>query len=147
MFSKLVSMAKNVAKQGESFVNRTIGKTLFTRMVYAGFLIASADDDFDSDEKKALVKLINRDLPDFKMEDIAATIKVCEDKISFDKQMGTQEILDEISVSASDPEDAKAIMKVCAFIGKADGDYDKDEKLMARSICSSLKLKQSEYGL
>lgn len=140
-------MAMNAASKGESLFNRTINKTLFTRVVSAGYLIASADGDFDSTEKKALARLIKKDLAEFTTDDVIAVIKNCDDKIAFDEELGLREILDEIAKSAGNAGDAAQIMNVCAFIGRADGDYDKDERAMALSICYALKLPPVNYGL
>jgi tellurite resistance protein TerB len=145
--NKLKNMATKLATSSERLINRTLDKNLFTRVVSAAYLIASADGDFDSDERAALARLIKKDLSDFTIEDITAVIKQCDDKVAFDKGLGTQEIVDEIGKSAGNAEDEKQIMAVCAFIGKADGDYDADEKLMAKSICYALKLPPANYGL
>lgn len=147
VFNKLRDMAAAAANKGGSLFNRTINKALFVNVVSAGFLIASADDDFDADEKKALVRLINKDLPDFTTEDIIKVIDNCASKMEFDKDLGIQEILNEISKTSGNEDDAKQIMAVCAFIGAADGEYDQQEKLVARSICYALKLNPTHYKL
>ncbi len=147
MFNKLVNMATKLASDGERLFNRTINQTLFENVVCAGYLIASADGDFDGEERKALVSLIKKDLSEFSTDDVIAIINRCDNRIQFDKTLGLQEILDEISMSAKDEADAKQIMAVCAFIGASDGDYDKDEKMVARSICYALKLTPAHYNL
>jgi len=85
MFKKLANIATGMFKDGERMLNRAIDKATFKRIVYAAYLIASADGDFDSDEKASLVKLINRDFPDFDTQDIMKAIQECDDKIAFDK--------------------------------------------------------------
>ena len=147
MFNKLINMATKLANEGERLFNRTINQALFENVVCAGYLIASSDGDFDSEEKKALVNLIKKDLPDFTTNDVIKVIDRCDTKIQFDKTLGLQEILDEISMSAKNDADAKQIMAVCAFIGAADGKYDQCEKMVARSICYALKLTPAHYNL
>lgn len=147
MLDRIKQLAADMANAGERLFNRVVDQDLFKRVVYAAYLIASADGDFDADEKTALVKLIKKDLPDFTTDDIIVLIRICDSKIGFDLTLGTQEILDEISKASSNTDDAKQIMAVCAFIGASDGTYDKDEKLMARSICYALKLSPAHYGV
>lgn len=147
MLGKLRNLADRAFKKGESIFNRAVDVPTFKRTVYVAFLIASADDDFDADEKVNLIKLVQRNLPDFNSTDIIEAIRTCETKIEFDKVFGTQEILDEISKASSEPEQAKYLMNICEFIGKADGDYDEDEKAMAVQIAYALKLDPKHYGL
>lgn len=146
MLSSLKQMANELMQKGTVLFNRTLDQTLFNRVVMAAYLIASADGDFDADERKALVKLINKDLPDFNINDISKVIANCEEKVTFDKTLGIQQIINEIALSAPKSADSRQIMAVCAFIGAADGTYDKDEKLMARSIAYALKLNPAEFG-
>lgn len=134
-------------KEGERMLNRAIDQSTFKRIVYAAYLIASADGDFDADEKAALVRLINKDFPDFNTQDVINIIQECDSKVEFDITLGTQEMLDEIAKSNDTAEDARKIMNVCAFIGKADGEYDRTEQVMARRICKSLKLDTVTYDI
>lgn len=145
MLSRLTKQASNLLSRGERMLNRTMKKTSFKYMVFTAFLIASADGDFDSEERAALIKLIQRDYPDFDTKDVISYIKECEEKVAFDSKLGTQEIID--ILAQADEEDARMIMRTCAYIGAADGVYDPSEKLMARTLAYSLKLKPSDYGL
>lgn len=145
MFNKLKNMASDLFDAGESIITRAMDKSTFTRVVYASYLIADADGNFDANERAALAKFINKEMPQFDITDVIKTISECEKKVAFDKDLGTMELLDEIS--KADGDDAKLIMRVCCFIGKADGSFDQDEKLMARSIATKLKLPLSDYGL
>lgn len=145
MFSSLKRMASSMIGDVEKMFDRAISADTFRRVVSTGYLIASADGDFDADEKKSLSKFVGRYLPQFQLKDVIGVIEDCEEKMSFDKDIGLREILDDIG--KSNDEDGKLIMNVCGFIGKADGDYDKDEKMMARSIATVLNLPFAEYGL
>lgn len=145
MFGTILNAGKSLLAEGEKMFNRVIDTSTFKRVVYAAYLIASADGDFDSDERQSLVKFMKRDFPDFDTSDILTYIKECDAKLEFDKRMGIQEIIDEIA--RANTEDALMIMRVCAFIGEADGTYDADEKLMARSIALALGLPLANYNL
>ena len=107
--------------------------------------IAQADGDFDGDERSALAKVVNKELPQFEIKDIIALINECDETIAFDKRLGISEILDFIGGASGD--DAELIMRICCFIGEADGTFDNDEKLVARDIAVRLNLSPSRYGL
>lgn len=145
MFDSIKKFAENVVNEGEKALSRMVDKKTFNRIVCAGYLIASADDDFDANEKNALAKIIQKDMPQFNLADILSVIDECDDKISFSKSMGTLEILDNIGGATGD--DAKQIMRVCCFIGESEGKFDQCEKLVARDIAIRLKVSPSEYNL
>lgn len=145
MFDSIKKFASGVLNEGEKAISRAIDKKTFNRVVSAGYLIASADDDFDADEKTDLAKIIQKDMPQFDLADILSVIDECDDKISFSKSMGTMEILDNIAGATGD--DAKQIMRICCFVGESNGKFEQCEKLVARDIAIRLKISPSEYNL
>ncbi len=145
MLGDLIKGASSMFNKAEKLVNRAMNQKEFKLVVYTTYLIASADGDFDSQEKAAAAKLINRDFPEFTTADITKLVAECDNKIAFDKTLGNQELLDFLSTANAD--EARLVMRVCAFIGAADGDYDKDEKMMARTIAYTVKVTPSDYGL
>ncbi len=145
MFDKLKKMMEEVAEEGEKLFSRVKDKSLFRRVVSASFLIAIADGDFDSDEKAALAKVIAKELPQFKIDDILEILSDCESKFAFDKTMGVMEITQDISAASGD--DAELIMRISCFIGAADGDFDADEKQVAKTLANSMGIDPARYGL
>jgi len=146
MFDKIKNLAKSAIVNGEVALSRVVDKAAFKRVIEASYLIANADDDFDSDEKKAVSKIIAKELPQFKLNDILAEIKACDEKVGFDKGMATLEMLDSISKAKGTPE-AEMIMRIVCYIGEADGSFDGCEKLVARDIAVRLDLPMKRYGL
>jgi tellurite resistance protein TerB len=145
MWDKLKNLASNVLSEGEKVLTRAIDKNNFKRIIFAGYLIAQADGDFDSDEKSALAKIVKKELPQFDIQDIIDVINKCDEKVSFDKRLGVSELLD--FIGGADKENAELIMRICCFIGEADGKFDADEKLVARDIAIRLNVTPSRYGL
>jgi len=145
MFDSIKNIVTNVIGEGEKALSRVINKGTFKRIVCAGYLIASADDDFDADERDDLAKIIQKDMPQFNLVDILMVLNECDDKISFSKPIGTMEILDSIAGATSD--EAKQIMRVCCFIGESNGKFEQCEKIVARNIAIRLKVSPSEYNL
>ncbi len=145
MLDKLKKLVEEVAAEGENLFSRVKDKNIFRQVVSASFLIASADGDFDSDEKSALAKIIAKELPQFKIDDILKVLSECENKTSFDATMGNMEILDDIGSAKGD--NAELIMRISCFIGAADGDFDDDERKVAVEIARRMGVDPSRYGL
>ncbi|MCK5830668.1 MAG: tellurite resistance TerB family protein [Methylococcales bacterium] len=120
-------------------------KPTFKRVVYASFLIARADGDFDVDEKQALGDLIAKDFPQFKLTDILEVLSEATKKIEFDETFGVMELLEEIG--KAEGENAALIVRTACYIGAADGDFDQDERKVATQICEQMGLSAATYGL
>ncbi len=145
MFDKLKKMLEDVAEEGEKLFSRVKDKGLFRRVVSASFLIARADGDFDSDEKKALATIVSTKLTHFGLADILKILGECEEKIAFDETMGVMEIMDDICKASG--EDAEMIIRISCFIGASDGDFDADEKKVAGDMAKRMGVDPSRYGL
>jgi len=145
MLNKLKSMAADFLADGEKALSRVTDKNAFKRAVYAGYLVADADGDFDKDEKKALSRFIADKMPHFSISDIISVIEDCESKVSFDSDLGKAEILDFIGKASGD--EAESILRLVCFIGKSDGDFDADERMVGRDIAVRLGLSPSRYGI
>lgn len=145
MFSNFKNMISDFADQSATMFARVTNKKTFDRVVFASFLIARADGNFDASEKTGLAKVINKDFPQFKLTDIIDTLGVADAKIAFDETLGELELIDEIKKASG--EDAELIVRTACFIGAADGDFDDDEKAVASKIASALGLSPAAYGL
>ena len=145
MLNKLKSMASDLLADGEKALSRVTDKNAFKRSIYAGYLIAQADGDFDADERKALGAFIKEKMPQFEISDIISVIDECEKKVSFDSIMGKTELLDFIGKASMD--EGEAILRLACYIGKADGDFDADERLVARDISIRLGISPSKYNI
>lgn len=145
MFNKFKDLLKSVSEESERLFSRVVDKTLFRQVVSAAFLIARADGDFDSDEKKALAKVISEKMPQFSIQDILKALEECEKKVEFSEDMGVMEIMDDICSASK--ENAEMIMRISCFIGAADGDFDADEKKVAKSMACGMGINPQKYGL
>ncbi len=138
-------MISDVSSQAESLFSKIKDKNTFRRVVYASFLIARADGNFDADEKKALGELISKDFPQFKLTDILDVLSKAKEKLDFNVDFGVREILEDIGKARGD--DAALIVRTACYIGAADGDFDDDEKKVAKRICEQMGLSPDAYGL
>jgi len=145
MLDSFKKFMEGIADEGAELFSRVKDKALFRKVVSASFLIAMADGDFDSDEKSALARIISKELPQFKIDDILSILGDCESKVAFDQTMGVMEIMDDIGTATG--EDANLIMRISCFIGAADGDFDADERKVASDMAKRMDVDASRYGL
>jgi len=115
------------------------------RLVWACYLIGRADGDFSAEEKTGIAKLINRQMPEFGIDDIIDTIAAAEARVEFDETMGVGEIMSEIGKATGD--EAESIVRAAVYIGAADGNFDDNEREIARTICNRLSLSPENYGI
>ncbi len=140
-----IDFISQVADTAVSEFSKIKDKATFNRIVWASYLIARADGNFDSDEKTALSKIIAKEFPQFKLTDIIDSLSKAEEKIDFDETFGVNELLQEIAKAKG--EDAQLIVRTACYIGAADGDFDNDEKAVTKAICTRLKINPEDFGL
>ena len=136
---------KSMQDDAEKLFGRIKDRDTFRRVVFSAYLIARADGSIDSEEKSALAKLIKRDLPQFTLDDIIAALAKADEKLEFDETIGTMELFDDISGAKG--ESRNLIMRTAVFIGASDGDFDADEKAVARKLATRMGLRPADYQL
>lgn len=145
VFPLFTDFLKSCRDRGAETFNRIKDRTTFNRVVWACFLIGRADGNFDAQERQATAELIREKLPQYSLDDILAAIAKAEEKLNFDANMGTLEVMDEIGKAKG--EAAEAIIRAACYIGAADGDFDDTEKGIVRQLCSRMELNPANYGL
>ncbi len=145
MFDLIKSKIDAAASSGKRVLSRVTDYYSFRRHVFAGFLIAQADGDFDADERAALAAFIKSRMGQFELADIIKVIKVCEEKVSFDQELGRAEMIDAIGEASGN--EAQSIARLMSFIGKADGSFDADELDVAKAVCKALNISGERFGI
>lgn len=144
-FGNFADYLNDLKGKGETLFAKVKDKNAFNRLVATCYLIASADGDFDADEKTATAKLIQKNLPQYQIKDIVDCISDAQSKTDFDMIMGRNELLDMIAKAG--PDEGRDLINAAVFIGGADGEFDDDEKAITKQICSRLNLSPADYGL
>lgn len=146
ILDKLAAAGKNILADAERQFGRVSDRATFERVCQAAFLIARADGSFGTAEKSTLQRVISAKLPHFKAADILAALTAAEGELAFTAEGGTQMLLANIA-KAGGTDQAPLIMMVAVAIGAADGDFDADEKAVARKIADALAVEPGCYGL
>lgn len=148
-FDDLKSKAGELHSKLTEEVKKFANKDFHEAVVAACTVIAFADGEISSDEKKKMMGFmeINESM---KVFDKNATIKIFTkylEQMEFDIDLGRGEALTAIGKLSGKTNESKAVVRLACAIGAADGDFDDDEKKAARQICQALGLDPSEFDL
>lgn len=151
MFSKLVSGLRDRVMKGKDAVLAEMHKVTkrddLERVVAVYYIIGIADGDFDQSEKDSMMKAIasNAALSNFSDDDIMAAFKKIDSFYSLAKPMGDRKALAMLE-GVSDKEFAEELMMFACIAGAADGEFDDDEKVMARKIADALNVNPGDFA-
>ncbi len=142
-FSKVTELATGLGDSVKRFANQDY----LDALIAGCYLIARADGNIDSDEKKKTIQVIEKQIPGvFANADIIKSWSGLDDEFDFDEGMGEDAVAKRLK-KVSDPEGKETIGRMCAVIGRADGDFDDQEKAKAKQVAIMLGLKPEQFGL
>ena len=81
---------------------------------------------------------LNDSLKVFKLNDVLTRFNHYADMFAFDYNVGQAEAMKSITKMKSKSDAAKTLIAVRRSIGAADGNFDKDEIVLVREMCSAL---------
>ena len=150
MFGKLVNFAKTtlseISEGLQDEYKKLANGDFLESSVAVGFLISAADGSIDPDEIKKLRGFIDRspELGVFDTTKVSEIFAKIRSEYEFDVDMGNDMAYEMVRKSAGDSARGQALMRLVAVIGRADGDFDDDEKAVGRKIASELGV-QAEF--
>ncbi|RLU85843.1 Tellurite resistance TerB [Streptomyces griseocarneus] len=112
-------------------------------------LVAAADGSIDASERQRVASLIatNDVLQNFPADDLQARFNDYCQKLTADFDFGKVSVLQTIGKVAKKPTEARAVIQIGIVIGGADGDFDKEERLVVREACFALGINPAEFDL
>jgi len=112
-------------------------------------MVAAADGVIDAEEKRKMIGFIGSN-DALSVFDSAVAIDLFQKytaKFDFDIEIGRGECLAIVGKLKKSPEQAQLMVRVCCAVGASDGDFDKDEQSVVRSICKALALDPEDFGV
>jgi len=153
MLNRLLSQgtaAFNEARQrlGDEMKRYTNRKQL-EAIVSGCAAMAFADKHVSSEEKQKMYGFLQAsdELKVFKLDEVLAYFDSVVKKFEFDFDIGLAEALKTISKLKGDEGASKLLVRVCIRIGGSDGNFDENEKNVARKIALELGLNPAEFDL
>ncbi|MCK5726893.1 MAG: tellurite resistance TerB family protein [Thiotrichaceae bacterium] len=140
---------KNKATELKTEALKFKNKNFLQAAMAGSALLAFADGDVSADEKTKMVKFIENyePLSVFKTMDIITAFKEYVTQLEFDKDIGEAKAFEAINKMKSNDQASRLIMRLVIAIGAADGDFDNDEKAMARRVANELGLNPADFEL
>lgn len=146
LFDKLINQAKEGLAAGRRVRTQFTDGAYLDRAMAVGFLMGSADGDFDADERAGLVTYIQSDatLSAFDDDAITASFAKVEGFYNLTAALGNKKALK--SLEGTDNPDQKAgLMELAATLATLDGDVGDAERAMLQRIADVLGENVADY--
>jgi len=143
ILDRFKTFAQDMADEVKKFAN----KDFMEAACATSCLIAHADGTCDSEEKMKTLEYMkmNDSLKVFSQSDVIKTFNELAELHTFDPGMGKDKCFKLIEKIKNNPEAARACLRLGCVIGAADGNFDKNEQAMVRTIASKLGLNANEF--
>lgn len=150
----IMDKVKSVAKQLQEGISTEVAKFknrdfLDGAMALCAW-VAAADGNVSSEEKSKMIGYVKQSdsLKVFDQNLVIERFTYFADKFEFDASIGQGEALEAIQKAVSkNPSCARTLIQVGIAIGRADGDFDTDEKAVISRACKALELDPSEFDV
>jgi tellurite resistance protein TerB len=138
-----------VSKTLKDEVSKVKNQTFLEGVVAGCTLVANADGVVKPEEKQKMMGFMrNNDIMSvFKTEDIIKLFEKYSSRFEFDSQIGEMDTLAAVGKLRAKPDQARLLVRVSCAIAGSDGDFDEDEKVAVRKICSELGLNPADFDL
>lgn len=134
-----------LTEEFKKFKNKDILNSLMAACAY----IAAADGSIDPEEKRKMIGLV-KNSPLISVYGTDSAIKIFmehADRFDFDFEIGKAEALRIISKHNHNHEIARLIIRAAIMIGKADGNFDDNEKAAVKTIIKELNEDPMNFDL
>ncbi|PWQ98561.1 tellurite resistance TerB family protein [Leucothrix arctica] len=148
-FANFMSDLKNKASGLKDEISKFKNKKFLNAATAGAALIAMADGELDSEEKKKMLKFIesNDALSVFKTSEVIGSFKEYIENFEFDQDIGESKAYEAINLLRGNEVECRTVMRLILSVAAADGVFDDNEKAVARKIAVELNLSPSDFEL
>jgi tellurite resistance protein TerB len=148
-FASFISSVKQKSNELKGEVLKFKNKKFLNAATAGTALIALADGDVSSDEKKKMLKIIesNDALSVFKTADVITSFNDFLGNFEFDQDVGESKAFEALNLLKGDEVACRTVMRLILSIAAADGVFDDDEKAVAVKIARELGLSPADFEL
>jgi tellurite resistance protein TerB len=148
-FQDFLNNLKQKASDLKNEVMKFKNKDFLNAAVSGSVLISMADGHVSSDEKQKMMRFIENyeALSVFSGKDIIESFQNIMTQIEFDKDLGEAKAYEAIRKMKGNDEGARLIVRLAIAIGGADGNFDDNEKRVARKLAMELGLNPADFEL
>ncbi|NEV64757.1 tellurite resistance TerB family protein [Thiorhodococcus minor] len=148
-FQNFLDNLKNKASELKNEAMKFKNKDFLNAAISGSVLISMADGNVSSEEKQKMMRFIENyeALSVFSSKELIEAFQNAMTQIEFDKDLGEAKAYDAIRKMKSNDAAARLIMRLIIAIAGADGNFDDDEKRVARKIAMELGLSPADFEL
>jgi tellurite resistance protein TerB len=148
-FSDFITSVKQKSNELKDEVLKFKNKKFLNAATAGTALIARADGDVSSEEKKKMLKIIesNVALSVFKTADVIQSFNEFLANFEFDQDVGDSKAFEALNLLKGNDVACRTVMRLILSIAAADGVFDDDEKAVARKIALELGLDPADFEL
>ena len=148
-FQDFLNNLKQKASDLKNEVMKFKNKDFLNAAVSGSVLISMADGLVSSDEKQKMMRFIENyeALSVFSSKEIIESFQNTMTQIEFDKDLGEAKAYEAIRKMKGNDEGARLIVRLAIAIGGADGNFDDNEKRVARKLAMELGLNPADFEL
>ncbi|MEH6444924.1 MAG: TerB family tellurite resistance protein [Oceanospirillaceae bacterium] len=148
-FASFISSVKQKSNELKGEVLKFKNKKFLNAATAGTALIALADGDVSSEEKKKMLKIIesNDALSVFKTTDVITSFNDFLGNFEFDQDVGESKAFEALNLLKGDEVACRTVMRLILSIAAADGVFDDNEKAVAVKIARELGLSPADFEL
>jgi tellurite resistance protein TerB len=149
LWDQLKSKSHTLAEQLQTKKDQFRSKEFAEASMAMCALIAAADGSVDATERQRTASLItaNDTLAIFPPDELRQKFDAYCDKLVRDFEFGKVEAIAAIAKLRSKPEQARGVISIGIIIGRADGDFDADERKAVVDACYAVGIAPAEFDL
>lgn len=135
IMNKMESLSADAMKEMKKFLNEDV----MIGTMAACAMVANANGEIKTEEKKKIIGIIQRNetLKNYDTDVVINHFKKFIDDYVFDADIAEGICLKAIK-KITGQEQKEILVRECIAIGKADGDFDRNEKEVVKKICRTL---------
>ncbi len=148
-FASFISSVKQKSNELKDEVLKFKNKKFLNAATAGTALIALADGDVSSEEKKKMLKIIesNDALSVFKTADVIKSFNEFLSNFEFDQDVGESKAFEALNLLKGDDVACRTVMRLILSIAAADGVFDDNEKAVAVKVACELGLNAADFEL
>tara|TARA_B100000767_G_scaffold57608_1_gene53408 strand:+ start:948 stop:1397 length:450 start_codon:yes stop_codon:yes gene_type:complete len=149
MLGSLLDSVKKKASELKTGVLQFKNRSFLNACAAGSVLIARADGSISTQEKQKMMALIthNEALSVFDQADVIKVFNEYLGYFDFDVDVGDSKSCEALNKIRGDSSQCRTLMRLVIAIAAADGNFDADEKIMAKKVALELGLTPFEFDL
>lgn len=148
-FSNFLSNLKTKAGELKTEALKFKNKDFLNAAMSGAALISMADGSVSSEEKQKMIKFIesNDALSVFTTSDVIKAFQDAVTQLEFDKDIGEAKAYQALGKMKTNKDASRLLVRMIIAVAASDGNFDENEKVVARKIARELGVEPSEFEL